>query len=232
MVKKSDVLFCEECDDFVEYSIIEKEEAREVMGNEKISINSKIAVCNNCNNELFHEKLEEENQRKAFDIYRDRNNILYPEEIKEIREKYNLTQKQMSKLLGWGSVTYHRYEKGSLPDKAHNSQLKLIKDPACVNKLLEEGNTDLEEETVNELKGKIKKLMEENNQKVEMNIPGEFYNEIKSEAEKHGMEVNEYLIYLITRYHFTENMEKEKKNAQQDAIENMFNIPTIFKENK
>ena len=86
-------LYCDKCDDFVEYNIVEK---------------------------------EEENQEKAFNIYRDKNNILYPEKIKEIRDKYGLTQKEMSKLLGWKDITYQRYENGSLPEQEHNEQLLLI----------------------------------------------------------------------------------------------------------
>lgn len=157
----NDKIYCENCDDFVDYHIIEKVEERDVMGKELIEINSKVAICNICGTELFLEELEKNNQKRAFNIYRDKNYILYPEKIKEIRDKYGLTQKDMSKLLGWGDITYHRYENGSLPDQAHNNILLLINEPANLNTILENSNHSLEYEKEIKLKSKINSLKEQ-----------------------------------------------------------------------
>jgi len=52
-----------------------------------------------------------------------------PSEIIEIRERYGLSQRSLSKLLGWGEITIHRYESGSLQDEAHDEVLELISKP-------------------------------------------------------------------------------------------------------
>jgi len=44
--------------------------------------------------------------------------MLSPYEIRELRKRYGLTQKELSLLLGWGSVTMSRYENGALQDVA------------------------------------------------------------------------------------------------------------------
>ena len=152
-------IYCDKCDDFVEYNIIEKEEERNIMGKDNIIIDSKIAICNHCGTELFHKELEEKNQEKAFNLYRDKNNILYPEKIKAIRDKYGLTQKEMSNLLGWGDITYHRYENGSLPDQAHNSLLLLIEDPKNVKTIMKNNSHNLSLEALSKLQIKLKELL-------------------------------------------------------------------------
>ena len=159
-------IYCDKCDDFVEYNIVEKEEERNIMGKEKIKVHSRIAVCNKCGTELFHKELEEENQEKAFNIYRDRNNILYPEKIKAIRDKYGLTQKEMSNLLGWGDITYHRYENGSLPDQAHNTLLLLIKDPKNVRMIIENNKHNLSSETLDKLKNRLEELLDKKDKRI------------------------------------------------------------------
>jgi hypothetical protein len=70
----SDKLFCSNCDEFVDYKIKEQIEQRNILNKMNIEILSKIAFCKKCNSELFHEKLEKENQRKAFRKYNKSDN--------------------------------------------------------------------------------------------------------------------------------------------------------------
>lgn len=154
-MNKRKKVYCNECDEFVDYKVIEKEKEYNVLDKEKITINAQIPICNSCENEMFVEELAEKNRQEAYDIYREKNNILSPKEIKEIRGKYGLTQKEMSKLLGWGEITYHRFENGTLPGPGYNNQLMLIQDPKNVLKLLEKGNHELEEEIEERLRGRV-----------------------------------------------------------------------------
>lgn len=214
-------LFCDVCDDFVNYNIITKEETFNILGKEEITIKSRIAVCEKCETELFHEELEEENQRKAFDIYRENNNLLYPEEIIEIRKKYQLTQKEMSKLLGWGEITYHRYENGSLPNLSHNNQLALMKNPNNVRMILDNGNHKLNEEKVKELEETIDQLIKEEtsfNKEISCMLPSEFYEELQIRAKKLNMGIEEYTRYLIMRRHYKDVIQDTKNRVKAKTI--------------
>jgi len=117
-----------------ESKIIEKRETLQVREDE-IEINSCIRICE-CGNELFDEELEEDNLSRAYDLYRMKHSIIAISEIREIRERYALSQRTLGKILGWGEVTIHRYETGAVPDASHNKMLLLLKDPSVMKQLL------------------------------------------------------------------------------------------------
>lgn len=215
--KETNKIFCEFCDEFVEFDVKKRSEERKVLG-EKIEIESDIAVCKKCGEELFCSELDKKNQKIAFDKYREKNNILFVEEIKEIRNKYGLTQKEISNLLGWGEITYHRYEKGSIPDRTHNNQLKLIKNPRNVKVLLKDNHENLSQDTIDKLNDKITKMIEEKNN-INLNLPNELYTKIKVKADKNGMSMDGYIIYLITKQSGDEKIKEENERIRNELRE-------------
>lgn len=60
------------------------------------------------------------------DAYRKKVGLLTSEEIKAIREKYAISQKDFSEVLGWGGVTIIRYENHQVQDRAHDDILRKI----------------------------------------------------------------------------------------------------------
>lgn len=202
-----DTIYCEKCDDFVEYEMKNKEETYTLKG-EEIQIEAKVAYCKECGKEIFHEELDKENQRKVFDIYRERHNLLSPEDIKETRTKYGLNQREMSRLLGWGEITYHRYENGAAPDSAHNNQLLLMQNPKNVKKLLKSGKTKLDSDKKEELLDTVNELLNTKN-KLEIHLPKAFYNKLKMKANNNDLKLNEYVTFLVTQEYYKEEKERE-----------------------
>jgi putative zinc finger/helix-turn-helix YgiT family protein len=126
---------------------------------EDTEITSEIRVCSKCGEDIFDEKLEEKNLGIAYDIYRKKHNLLFPGEIKAIREKYSLSQNNLAKLLGWGEVTLSRYENGSLPEESHNNLLKLIEDPFNMKRLLDENPTCINEKSYKKVSNKLEEML-------------------------------------------------------------------------
>ncbi|MFA4137705.1 MULTISPECIES: type II TA system antitoxin MqsA family protein [unclassified Brevibacillus] len=126
-------LFCHKCDQEREFKLIEKTFNYPVKEMD-INITGMLAFCNECNEELFHPIIDEQNQETAFKKYRDLKGIVQPEEIIAIRKKYNLNQRDYSKLLGFGEITITRYENGSIPTQAQNQIIKASSEP---HKMLE-----------------------------------------------------------------------------------------------
>lgn len=73
-------------------------------------------------------KLGNENLRKIRNEYRRLNGLLKDFEIKRIRDKYDLSQKDFALLLGFGEVTITRYESKTVQDMAQNEIIKNAKD--------------------------------------------------------------------------------------------------------
>lgn len=127
---------CPECDEFTMPEIKEKEEKIKIRKEEFI-IKVKRAVCKNCGAEFGILEPGFDEKEIAYNLYRKKHNYLFPEDIKKIREKYGLGQKSFSRLLGFGEITIHLYEKGALPDDTHMEMLKLADNPENIKEIYE-----------------------------------------------------------------------------------------------
>lgn len=129
--------YCEKCGREVETRIITKRESYDVYG-EAIEVDAQILVCVECKEEFYSEELDNATSVWAYNEYRRRHKLLFPEEIKRIREQYGLSQRSFAKLLNWGDKTICRYENGSIQDKAHNSLLIFLREPENMRSYLTE----------------------------------------------------------------------------------------------
>lgn len=127
---------CPYCEKETDLEIVRCEEEAIVRG-EKIRVNNEYLKCLECGGDFYDPKSPRDHLDEAYREYRRRHNMLQPEEIKNLRSEYGLTQGELSKLLGWGAATISRYENGALQDEAHDKQLQLITEPANLSLLLD-----------------------------------------------------------------------------------------------
>lgn len=83
----------------------------------------------------------------AYRAYRKKHNMLQPEDIRMIREYYGLTQKDFSRLIGWGEAQFSRFENGALQSNAFDKMLRLMQYPENIKRL---GSPSNENVTVDE----------------------------------------------------------------------------------
>lgn len=119
--------YCEHCGGFRPSHIEEREETLKVRG-ELITVRGSLRICDVCGNVMWDEELDGALITKAYNEYRRRHGLLMPEEIRAIREKYNLSQDAAAKLLGWSPATFVRYEKGALQEASHDELLRRMRD--------------------------------------------------------------------------------------------------------
>ena len=149
---------CEKCG-FVEHTrIVERIEVLPVRG-EDVSYDSRVRMCSSCGEELFDEELDSVNLQNAYDVYRQRHNIITTEEIRALRLEYGFTQRGLSNLLGWGEISIHRYENGSVPDDAHNQLLRMIQDPWNMQKIFDKNRGRLGLATQRKVDERIKAII-------------------------------------------------------------------------
>lgn len=96
-----------------------------------------VPFCVKCGKQLVCEEIEEGIAQRANEIIRKQRDIITKDEILEILDKYNTSQKFLSKLLGWGDITLTRYITGNYtPNQENSTRLKSLLNPYVFQNLL------------------------------------------------------------------------------------------------
>mgnify|MGYP004465881585 FL=1 len=181
--------YCEECGREVETKIITKKECYDVCG-EQIEVDAQVLVCAECEEELYCEELDNATLTRAYNEYRRRHRLLFPDEIKKIREQYGLSQRGFAKLLNWGDKTICRYENGSIQDKAHNSLLLFLREPENMRTYLTENEISLDERQKAKLLAAVEKLEQDAEYRVGSRIFDLFFS--RTPCEENGFKGFDY----------------------------------------
>lgn len=150
--------YCEFCGKEVKTKIITKKETFNVR-EDAIEVDSQVMVCAECGEEMFNEKLDSATLMSAYNKYRKRHNLLFPEDIKKIRKQYGLSRDDFAKLLNWDNKTVRRYENGAVQTRAQNDLLLFLREPRNVLTYLTERETTLSGEKVAKLLDTADKLV-------------------------------------------------------------------------
>lgn len=195
--------FCPNCEKFADVKLEKTRQVWNVRG-EPIEIKSEVAICQACRAKIFNEELDSRNLEKAYAAYREKHKLLSPDEIRATREKYGLSQRALSRLLGWGDITIHRYESGAIQDKVHDSTLRLIEDPQNMQKLFETSRVKLASYKAKRLEKTIANFLQEDS---EQTFRASFermvahpYSDLTSGYKKYDLEKLENMVlYLLKR---------------------------------
>ena len=117
-------VYCPYCKKEVEYKI-EKRDLKEFKGIE-VNTFENVAICNECNQDLYVNEIEDENNKRIYQIYKEKANIIKPEDIIKLRKKYDISQRELTSILGFGKMTINRYENGGLPTKSKSDYIRLL----------------------------------------------------------------------------------------------------------
>lgn len=151
---------CPNCEKETTLKFIKTKETINVR-REPIEVDVEYYKCQTCKEEFEDPKSEHDSLDKAYREYRRRHSMLQPEEIRNLRKQYGLSQAEMSKLLGWGGATLSRYENGALQDETHEKALRLAMDPSNLRKLIEQCPDALSDEKRKKLLNKLKEMEKE-----------------------------------------------------------------------
>lgn len=112
-------------------------------------------------NEVFDRNIEIDNDARLYDIYKKINKLLTRNEIKEIRLKYSLNQKEFANILGVGEITIHRFEKGSIQTDSVDAIIRLAKEPNNMLMLLNQNKDNISQELFKNTYNKIQSLLKD-----------------------------------------------------------------------
>lgn len=116
---------CFECDsDMIQ---VRRTEPVTVRG-EKIEVEFEYLQCPNCGEEYEVSRPDNDPLDRAYRIYRERKGLLQPEDIRGFREDLQLSQREMSAILGIGVATLNRYENGALQTEALDKTIRYYRE--------------------------------------------------------------------------------------------------------
>ncbi len=118
--------YCPYCKKEVDYKI-EKRDVKEFRGIE-IDTYENVAVCKECHQDLYVNEIEEKNNERIYELYRAKANIIKPQDIVDLRKKYDISQRELTAILGFGKMTINRYERGGVPTKSQSDYIRLLID--------------------------------------------------------------------------------------------------------
>lgn len=108
-------------------------------------INQLYYKCADTKEEFTTDELDQVNVNQLYNQYRVKYGLPFPEEIKEIREQYELSASKMSEILGLGINSYRQYESGDIPTIANGRLTLAAKDPEEFIKFLDASKSILSE---------------------------------------------------------------------------------------
>ena len=155
-------IFCSICEEKHNVSLVEEEREIVIKG-EKIKYKELYYKCDKYqdNNIFMSEDLWNINLINSLDGYRKKKDLLTSKEIKDIREKYQLTQSEMAYLLNLGEVTITRYETKQIQDASVDNMIRELNDnPLFALKLLEKNKNKFKR--YNEIEERIKNIIDKN----------------------------------------------------------------------
>jgi DNA-binding transcriptional regulator YiaG len=86
------------------------------------------------------DETDELNLKQAYNQYRGKHNLPFADEIREIREKYQLSAVKMAEVLGFGINIYRQYESGEVPNQSNARLIEMAKNPLNFKDLVEDSN--------------------------------------------------------------------------------------------
>ena len=132
----------------------------------RVKYPAKYEYCDRTEEYLTYEDSLETNDLAFKDAYRKEVGLLTSQEIIEIRNMYDVSQKDFSKILGWGSSTITRYENHQVQDGVHDDVLrKVSSDPKWFIELLNRSKRELTDKAYRKYLSKAKEHYHRNRNK-------------------------------------------------------------------
>jgi putative zinc finger/helix-turn-helix YgiT family protein len=108
---------------------LQKEKRVIIFRKEEFSVIYHYLKCMDSEEQFTSTELDEINMLQVYNKYREAHKLPYPEQIKELRDRYKISAIKMSDILGFGANMYRNYENGEVPSESNSRLIQLAQDP-------------------------------------------------------------------------------------------------------
>ncbi len=167
-------VYCETCNDFVEYTAGTVHMDREFKG-VRVKYDEVECRCARCRNPVWVGKYHDSNLDALYDAYRESKGIISRSDILKILKKYKIGARPLSTLLGWGANTIQRFADGDVPSEKKSQLLKkLMECPEEYFTILEGNSSMLTEVAYRKTYDACRKLIDEDRKKNKLMAVAEY----------------------------------------------------------
>ena len=122
---------------------------------EEFTVHVHYYICKDTGEQFTTETQDEQLCNELYNQYRIKHGIPFPDEIKKIREYYNLSYSQITKIVGFGQNQWRHYENGDVPSESNGKSIAAIKSRDGMLAMLESSKNQFDESTFQKLKANI-----------------------------------------------------------------------------
>ncbi|MBN2876946.1 MAG: DUF4065 domain-containing protein [Bacilli bacterium] len=116
--------------------------------------------CKNADEYIISEEQIKANDLRMKNAYRQKVGLLTSNEILDIRNQYDASQKDFARILGLGELTVTRYENHQIQDKAYDNVLREVRDnPMFFHQLLLEKKQELSKRSFHKIMKQTSQIM-------------------------------------------------------------------------
>ncbi len=97
--------------------------------------------CTKCGEGILEPEMLAENERRFVELRAQVDNVLLPEQVRAIRERLGISQREAGKLLGGGVRAFQKYESGEVPVSSAMKHLLVLlgNEPARLQEIADTG---------------------------------------------------------------------------------------------
>lgn len=103
---------------------------------EKFLVHVRYYLCEDTGEQFTTTEQDTLQFNELYSQYRIRHGIPFPDEIKEIRIRYGLNYSQITRILGFGTNQYAKYENGEVPSESNGKMIAAVRDKNVILGLL------------------------------------------------------------------------------------------------
>lgn len=147
-------------------------------------------------------ELDEVNVGQVYNQYRAKYGIPFPDEIKRIRQRYELSASKMSRILGFGDNQFRLYENGDMPSEANGKILMSIQNPQIFESFVTNAKNQFDDDDFIKILQKVKSVKPIENEPFIKNyiFSGSRRNIFNGYATQSIAKLKNIILYFIEQY--------------------------------
>lgn len=142
-------------------AVLKRKKGIKIFRKEEFEITEHYYQCQETDEEFTTDEVDQINLNQVYNQYRDKFGLPFPDQIKRIREKYEISASKMSEILGLGVNSFRLYEQGEIPSVGNGRLILAAEDPKEFKRFLRTSQEVIGEKDFEKLTQKVNHLIED-----------------------------------------------------------------------